>query len=350
VEKVGIVKREPMHGYNEFHMTDHPLDLILSAVQARIPALDDQRLAAVRLFNGFYEGCPDLALDVYADTLVVFNYREPPAAGEALITPLVAALREQFPWLSCGLVKDHHAASPAERQGRLLFGERPAHKIMENDVWYALDLRLNQDAGLYIDSRGLRGWLKAHSAGWSVLNTFAYTGSLGVAALAGGAVQVVQTDLNRRFLNLAKESCLMNGLPIHKEDYHPIDFFDEVAALKRRGELFDCVILDPPFFSTTTRGQVDLARSGSSLINKVRPLVKDGGWLVAVNNALFVSGAEYMASLQALCADGYLEIAETIPVPEDFCGYASTRVASPPVDPAPFNHPTKIALLKVNRK
>jgi hypothetical protein len=39
-----------------------------------------------------------------------------------------------------------------------------------------------------------------------------------------------------------------------------------------------------------------------------------------------------------------------IPVPEDFTGYPHTCLGSPPVDPAPFNHATKIAVLKVWRK
>lgn len=38
-----------------------------------------------------------------------------------------------------------------------------------------------------------------------MLNTFAYTGSLGVAACAGGTRRVVQVDLNRRFLDLARD-------------------------------------------------------------------------------------------------------------------------------------------------
>jgi len=45
-------------------------------------------------------------------------------------------------------------------------------------------------------------------------------------------------------------------------------------------------------------------------------LVKDGGWLVAINNALYVSGEEFHRTLESLCADGYLKIAELIPVPE----------------------------------
>jgi 23S rRNA (cytosine1962-C5)-methyltransferase len=331
-------------------MPDPNLDLILNAVQARLPILDEKHLSAVRLFNGFYEGCPDLALDLYADTLVVFNYHESPLALDELIASLVAELRARFPWIQGALVKDHNAAKPEERRGRRMFGERLAHKVLENGVWYALNLMLNQDAGFYIDNRGLRKWLKEHLSGKTLLNTFAYTGSLGVAALAGGAAQVVQTDLNLRFLNLAKDSCLMNGIPVKKEDYHVSDFFDEAASLKRHADLFDCVVLDPPFFSRTDRGQVDMVNAGQRLINKVRPLVKDGGWLVAVNNALFLSGADYMASLQALCADGYLALEEIIPVPEDYCGYSSTRVGVPPVDPAPFNHPTKIAVMRVKRK
>jgi 23S rRNA (cytosine1962-C5)-methyltransferase len=82
----------------------------------------------------------------------------------------------------------------------------------------------------------------------------------------------------------------------------------------------------------------------------VRPLVDDGGYLVAINNALFLSGKAYIATLETLCADGYLRIEELIPVPDDFTGYPQTRVRAPVTDPAPFNHATKIAVLKVRRK
>ena len=69
---------------------------------------------------------------------------------------------------------------------------------------------------------------------------------------------------------------------------------------------------------------------------------------MAINNALFVSGAEYMKTIEELCADGYLSVEELIPVPQDCVGYNVTR--SLPVDPAPFNHSTKIVVLRVKRK
>jgi 23S rRNA (cytosine1962-C5)-methyltransferase len=55
-----------------------------------------------------------------------------------------------------------------------------------------------------------------------------------------------------------------------------------------------------------------------------------------------------MQILEALCEDGHLKIEELIPVPEDFVGY--NKVGSRITDPAPFNHSTKIAILKVKRK
>jgi 23S rRNA (cytosine1962-C5)-methyltransferase len=183
-----------------------------------------------------------------------------------------------------------------------------------------------------------------------VLNTFAYTGSLGVAAMAGGASRVLHLDQSRAFLNVAKTSYTLNGFPIHKADFQTGDFFTQVSRLKRAGERFDCVFADPPFFSATSKGTIDLVHESHRVINKVRPLINDGGYLVAVNNALFVSGAEYIRTLEALCADGYLSIEELIPVPPDFTGYSQTIARTPPVDPAPFNHSTKIAVLRVRRK
>jgi 23S rRNA (cytosine1962-C5)-methyltransferase len=229
----------------------------------------------------------------------------------------------------------------------LLFGDKLDFRVKEHGIWYAIDLTMNRDASFYLDTRNLRKWLIEKMKGKSVLNTFAYTGSLGVAAMAGGASRVVQTDRNRQFLNLAKDSHSLNGFPIHKTDFIAQDFFPTVAKLKSTKQLFDCVIIDPPFFSTTPKGKVDLENGSTRLINKVRPLINDGGTLITINNALYVSGKEYMQTLESLCKDGYLSIRELIPVPADFIGDTTT---DPITDPTPFNHSTKIAVLDVKRK
>jgi 23S rRNA (cytosine1962-C5)-methyltransferase len=327
------------------------LTLLLDrALSARASFLDPRHESAFRLFNGFMEGCPDLAIDIYGATVVFHDHAESPEAGNQLVMEAVDFVRSKLPWIKAGVRKSRNSPSTDDRRGRLIFGENPDKKIREHGVWYALDLFMNQDASLYLDTRNLRQWAIANLRGRSVLNTFAYTGSLGVAAMAGGASRIVHVDLDRQFLNLAKTSYTLNGFPINKPDFIAGDFFEEVSRMKRSGERFDCVFLDPPFFSATARGRLDLNTDSARLINKVRPLINDGGWLVTVNNALYVSGREYMSALEALCADGYLSLTDLIPVPDDFVGFPETRTSAPVTDPSPFNHSTKIAILKVKRK
>jgi 23S rRNA (cytosine1962-C5)-methyltransferase len=324
--------------------------LLKNALQARIAMLDVEHKSAIRLFNGFLEGCPDITIDLYGSTLVLHNYANAPDSVTDHINTVKEFFHLQFPWLEAIILKTHRSPKQNERCGSLIFGEKPTKEITEFGVRYALDLTMNQDASFYIDTRNLRRWLYEHARGKSILNTFAYTGSLGVAAMAGGAQRVVQTDINHKFLNLAKTSYTLNGFPINKSDFMTTDFFQAVGRYKSTKTEFDCVILDPPFFSSTSSGKVDLVHESHRLINKIRPLIANNGWLISINNALFLKGTDHMDTLNSLCKDGYLQIEETIPVPEDIAGFPSTRVGEPPADPAPFNHSTKITILRVQRK
>jgi 23S rRNA (cytosine1962-C5)-methyltransferase len=86
------------------------------------------------------------------------------------------------------------------------------------------------------------------------------------------------------------------------------------------------------------------------VLNKARPLVADGGWLVAINNGVFVSGAAFDQTLAQVCADGYMSVEQRLDIAPDFVGYPSTKTGTPLVDPAPWNHSTKIAILRARRK
>lgn len=324
------------------------VDLVIRALEAREHLFDSAHQTALRIFNGFTEGDRNLVIDLYGATLVLHNYAEDVSYGMHLVNEAQESLRERFSWLRAGIAKIRHGSTQAEKCGQLLFGELPDRKIQEHGVWYAVDLTMNRDASFYLDTRNLRRWLIDNMRDRSVLNTFAYTGSLGAAAMAGGARRVVQLDLHRQFLNLAKESYRLNGFPIQNNDFISADFFPAVGRFKRSDERFDCAVIDPPFFSTTPKGKVDQVNESARLINKVRPLIHDGGTLIAINNALYVSGRAYVNTLESLCKDGYLRIRELVPVPDDMLGY--NKVSAPITDPAPFNHSTKIAILDVKRK
>jgi hypothetical protein len=222
------------------------IELLDSAISARAGFLEESHATAFRLFNGFLEGLPSLCVDIYARTVILHNYAATPANNQTGVAH--SWILENLPWIKCIIIKDRSGQTLAQKRGELVYGTSPDQKIIENGIWYAVDLTINRDASFYLDTRNLRAWAQANLAGKTVLNTFAYTGSL------------------------------------------------------------------------------------------------------AINNALFVSGQEYLASLEALCMDGYLRIEQLIPIPADFTGFEQTRSGSPPSDPAPFNHSTKIAILSVSRK
>ena len=326
----------------------HSLIPVLEAALApRLNLLDARHECAARLFNGFYEGEPDLVIDVYARTLLIFNHAEVPKQAHQAIQAAQEFFLSQMPWIQTMVLKTRHSPALEAKRCVVIYGEKPDERIREHGVWYAVDLLLSRDAGLYLDTRGLRLWVMQNVAGKTVLNTFAYTGSLGVAASAGGATRVVHLDRSRKFLNVAKASYTLNGFPIFKPDFQAVDFWTQTSRMRRQAQRFDCVFLDPPFFSLTSKGRVDLVSDSARLINKARPLVNPGGYLVVVNNALFVSGKDFINTLEGLCADGYLSIEELILVPADVTGYPQTIRRQPPADPAPFNHSTKIAILRV---
>src|SRR5262249_13733191 len=159
---------------------------------------DPQHESAFRLFNGFTEGYPDLALDIYGHTLVIHNYADDPK--QIPIQEIIDYLRNSVNWLRAGILKIRNGKTQSEKRGVLIFGDQPDIKVKEHGVWYAINLMLNRDASFYLDTRNLRKWLIENMKNKSVLNTFAYTGSLGVAAQAGGASHVINTDTNRTFL------------------------------------------------------------------------------------------------------------------------------------------------------
>jgi 23S rRNA (cytosine1962-C5)-methyltransferase len=317
------------------------------AIDYRGRFVDDTHIAAFRLFNGFSEGVPELAIDVYARTVVVHDYAE---RANGSVAEAIEIVRARLPWLNAIVVKARTATTAEARRGVLVFGDHVDHEVREHGVRYAVDPMINRDAGLYLDTRNLRAWALENLRDKRVLNTFAYTCSLGVAARAAGASRVLDTDRNARFLDVGRASCALNGIGVRKNDFRVGDFFPVVSQLNRASERFDCVFLDPPFFASTDKGLVDLEANITRLVNKVRPLVAHDGWLVVVNNGVYVSGREYMEQLESLAATGYVTIEKLVPVGEDFVGDPSLRSSPPVRDPAPFGHSTKIAVLRVRRK
>ena len=307
-------------------------------------ANDSLHRSAMRLFNGFTEGEPELVIDLMGRTAVIHDHAKDPQER----TAVAGWLLEKLDFLRAIVLKQRNSADDVKRNGCLLYGEKMDSFVEEHSVRYAFDLTMNHDNGFYGDTRNLRRYLLENMRGKRVLNTFAYTGSLGVAAAAGGAAEVLQTDLSGKFMQNAYRSASLNGFAFTRKNFRIGDFFPVMSSLRKEKRKFDCVIVDPPFFSCTGRGVIDLENNPLGVINKVRPLAADNGVIIAVNNSLYLSGRDFQEKLESICDGKYLALEKFIPIPEDFCFIADGVVKPYPADPEPFNHPTKIAVLRVH--
>ena len=133
-------------------------ELLDRSLAARESLFDPRHETAFRLFNGFTEGCPELVVDLYAATVIFNNYANPPEQGLGFINEARDFLQTHMTWLRAGLVKTRNGYTLAEKRGKLLFGATPDRKVREQGVWYGLDLTMNRDASLYLDTRNLRKW------------------------------------------------------------------------------------------------------------------------------------------------------------------------------------------------
>ena len=117
-------------------MTSSVLSLIEKAIQSRADLFDPQHESAFRLFNGFAEGNPDLALDIYGRTLVIHNYADDPI--QTPIKETISYLQASLNWLRAGILKTRNRKTQSEKKGQLIFGDQPNTKIKEHGVWYAI--------------------------------------------------------------------------------------------------------------------------------------------------------------------------------------------------------------------
>ncbi len=130
--------------------------------------------------------------------------------------------------------------------GRMLQGVMPENlEALEAGLSFRLRLGEAQNIGFFPDMAVGRQLVRERAAGKRVLNLFAYSCSFSVAALAGGAAQVVNLDMNRGALELGRLNHRLNGLNLRRASFLPLEFFRSVCKLRKLGP-FDLVICDPP--------------------------------------------------------------------------------------------------------
>jgi 23S rRNA (cytosine1962-C5)-methyltransferase len=214
------------------------------AARARHPLLADTD--AMRLVNAEGDGLPGLVVDRFADVVVL---RAGSAAWLARAEAVGEVLRAAT-GARVGLARPDAAALRREgsrAEPRTLWGEPPSEpiEIREGARRYLADVAHGQKTGFYLDQRDARGLVQRLSAGARVLDLFSYTGGFAVAALHGGAAEVVVVDSSRDALALAERNLRVAGAGAGSERAQ-LSLEDGFEFARQRAHGFALAIADPP--------------------------------------------------------------------------------------------------------
>ncbi|WP_413043154.1 class I SAM-dependent rRNA methyltransferase [Pseudomonas sp. YJ42] len=270
--------------------------------------LHPQGTDCYRLFHGSQEGAPGLTADRYGPLLLVQSFHQPLERNALL------ALHEQL-CTSLGkslslVYNDRSQGNSRIDRNDSVFRADPAALDDQVGQEWGLNYRIRarhsgQDPLLFLDLRNARGWVKANSAGKSVLNLFAYTCGVGLCAAAGGAREVWNLDFAESNLAVGRENGVLNPelapMQFVQSDYFPA--IRQLAGLpipQRRARAlpdyprlmprqFDLILLDPPAWSKSAFGTVDLLRDYQSLLKPALLATAEDGVLVCCNNLAKIS-------------------------------------------------------------
>jgi len=249
------------------------------ALRQRLPLASD----GVRLVHGEADGLPGLIVDRYADTLCVQFL----SAGVERWKPVIAdALLA-----ATGLNRLYERSDPGVRgleglepKTGWLRGDGPVEVTIREHEWQlTVDIAHGHKTGFYLDQRDNRAllseWVR-HVGLQRVLNCYCYTGGFSVAALAGGAQQVVSADSSAPALQRAAAHVQMNGFDAARHETVDTDVNQFLRQRLEAGDRFDAIVLDPPKFAPTA-AHVDRAARAYKDINRLAlKLLAPGGLLL----------------------------------------------------------------------
>ncbi|SDT06167.1 class I SAM-dependent methyltransferase [Pseudomonas oryzae] len=260
-------------------------DAIATLQQQLLTALSDVPAEARRLFHGRgrrWPGLEHVTVDWLQGVLLVSLFRGPGAAELAQLRDMLLALSDSAAWRQSGAhhLLLQHRYLPDSRMDWLRGAELEEWLIDEDGLRYKLDLGRKQNNGLFLDMRYGRRWVREQAAGQRVLNLFAYTCGFSVAAIAGGAAQVVNLDMARAALSRGRDNHRLNGHDLARVEFLGHELFKSWGKVRKSGP-YDLIIIDPPSFQ---KGSFALTSDYRKILRRLPELLAAGGTVLACVN------------------------------------------------------------------
>ena len=267
----------------------------------------------VRLVHGEADGLPGLVVDRYDDILSVQFLSAGTERWKAVIADALLAAT------GCTRLYERSDASVRGLEGLAPVtgwqrgGGDTTVTLQEHDLRLTVDVAEGHKTGYYLDqreNRALFARLVRQFGCQRVLNCYSYTGGFSVAALQGGAAEVVSVDSSGPALARADAHVRLNGLDPARHVTRDADVNATLRQLLQDGRSFDAIVLDPPKFAPTAAHADRASRAYKDINRLALKLLSPGGLLLTFSCSGGI-GAELFHKIVAGAAmdaevDGYL--------------------------------------------
>jgi 23S rRNA (cytosine1962-C5)-methyltransferase len=269
------------------------------ALALRRVALPDA--TALRLVNGEGDRLPGVVVDRYGDVLVCQMLT---AGAARLAGAVVETLRDR---LAPATVYERSEGAVRREEGLenasgVRAGVAPPVplEIAEDGMRFLVDVVAGQKTGFFLDQREARARIRRLAGDRRVLNAFAYTGAISIAAGLGGAREVVSIDSSRPALDLAAQAWTRNALAPERARWIGANVFEHLRA---DDAMYDLIVVDPPPL-VRRRGDLEAGLRAYKDVNlfALRRLAP-GGLLVTCSCSQHVPRDEFRTTVAAAAAD-----------------------------------------------
>lgn len=289
------------------------MQALLDAIATAVMPVDAQRVFHGR--GGLHPGCEAWTLDAYPPVWLLTKFGEvTPGEQAALTAALQARIAPDQPL---------HAVLQTRHEGRsettvLAGGVPESHVVTEDGARYRVNLQRGQNHGLFLDMAEGRRWVRAHAQGHKVLNLFAYTCAFSVAALQGGAKEVVNLDMAQGALTTGQQNHQLNGFTSGAK-FLAHDLFSSWGKVTRMGP-YGLVVMDPPSYQ---KGSFVANKDYARLLRRLPDLLRPGGHALLCLNAPEIP-ERFLRDLLATEAPE-LELVQRLDNPAVFADVSSDR-------------------------
>jgi 23S rRNA (cytosine1962-C5)-methyltransferase len=251
----------------------------------------DRVTDAYRVVNSEGDGLSGLVVDRYADVLTVQIlalgwYRmavEVKDALRSLLKPRAMVVRGD--------------AAVEKIEGFRIYGDHGdggRSEIREHGVRYLVDPARGHKTGFFLDQRDHRLRLMQRAKGRRVLDLCCYSGGFGLAAMKGGAAEVIGIDLDEEAVAMARENGRLNKAPGTVSFEHG-DAFDALRGAKPGR--FDAIVCDPPKLAANRDALPGALRKYEDMNALAFEKVAPGGLVVSCSCSGLVSEGEFLGVL-----------------------------------------------------